>query len=497
MATLWTIDRVLRDPNLLGAALGDAGPWKTWLAVLRAAFGLPLDEAEAVSFRQVAGDRAPPGRRVRELWAVVGRRGGKSRMAAALAVYAACFVPHRLSAGEVGHVLTLAASRDQAKVVFAYIQAFLEQSPLLRQEIENVTQTDIRLKSGVVLGTHANSFRSVRGRTLVAAIFDEVALWRDEASATPDVEVYRAVLPALMTTGGMLIGISTPYRKIGLLHQKHRDHFGVEGDDVLVVQGPSTAFNPQLSQEDVDAAVADDPEGARPEWEAIFRSDLAAFLDDETIDRAIDHGRPLELVRRHDGKSRYRAFVDPSGGRHDAFALCVGHSIGYGQEKTFTCDVVRARRPPFDPQDVVAEYAAVLKQFGLNSISGDRYSAEWVASAFGEHGVKYEAAEKSKSDLYLEALPLFTRGAISIPNYAPLIRELRLLERQAHRGGRDTVDHPRRGSDDLANALCGCAALSSKGGFDTSYAWIDGGTPRDWRETQRDQLWAHIMRQVR
>jgi len=26
----------------------------------------------------------------------------------------------------------------------------------------------------------------------------------------------------------MLIGISTPYRRIGLLHQKHRDYFGVE-----------------------------------------------------------------------------------------------------------------------------------------------------------------------------------------------------------------------------------------------------------------------------
>ena len=167
-------------------------------------------------------------------------------------------------------------------------------------------------------------------------------------------------------------------------------------------------------------------------------------------------------MRRHDGKSRYRAFVDPSGGRHDAFALCVGHSIGYGQEKTFTCDVIRARRPPFDPREVVAEYAALLKEFGLSSVTGDRYSAEWVASAFEEHGVTYEPAEKSKSDLYLEALPLFTRGAISIPNYAPLVRELRLLERQTHRGGRDTVDHPRRGSDDLANALCGCAALCSK-----------------------------------
>jgi hypothetical protein len=87
----------------------------------------------------------------------------------------------------------------------------------------------------------------VRGRTLLAAIFDEVALRRDEVSATPDIEVYRAVLPALMTTKGMLIGISTPYRKIGLLHQKRRDHYSIVGDDVLVVQGPSTAFNPQLN----------------------------------------------------------------------------------------------------------------------------------------------------------------------------------------------------------------------------------------------------------
>lgn len=66
--------------------------------------------------------------------------------------------------------------------------------------------------------------------------------------------------------------------------------------------------------------------------------------------------------------------------------------------------------------------------------------------------------------MYLESLPLFTRGAISIPDYAPLIRELRLLKRQTHRGGRDTVDHPRRGSDDIANALCGCDIIGSLGG---------------------------------
>jgi hypothetical protein len=63
--------------------------------------------------------------------------------------------------------------------------------------------------------------------------------WRDDTMAAPDTETCTAVLPSLATTNGMLIGISSPYRKTGLLHQKHRSHFGVDGDDVLVVQGSS------------------------------------------------------------------------------------------------------------------------------------------------------------------------------------------------------------------------------------------------------------------
>jgi hypothetical protein len=100
-----------------------------------------------------------------------------------------------------------------------------------------------------VIAVHSNSFRTIRGRTLIAAIFDEVAFWRDETSATPEIETYRAVLPSLATTNGMLIGISTPYRKLGLLHQKYRDYFGVDHDDVLVVQGGAQTFNSTLSEQ--------------------------------------------------------------------------------------------------------------------------------------------------------------------------------------------------------------------------------------------------------
>ena len=181
-----TIDAAVRDQNLLGAALGDPQPWSNWVAVLRAAFGLQLSDAEKAVFHQVAGDRAPPSSRVRELWCVVGRRGGKSRMAAAIATFQAVFVQHKLAVGETGHVLVIAASRDQARVVFDYIKGFIEASPVLRQEIENITQSEIRLRNNIVISTHANSFRSIRGRTIVAAVFDEVALWRDGASNRQD-----------------------------------------------------------------------------------------------------------------------------------------------------------------------------------------------------------------------------------------------------------------------------------------------------------------------
>jgi hypothetical protein len=237
MSHAYTIDVALTDKRLLGAALGESATWSTWLAILRAAFGLPLSDAKRATFAEVAGDRAPPAHRVRELWAIVGRRGGKSRMAAALAVYFALLVEHRLAAGERGMVLVISGSIDQARTVFGYVRGFLDAAPALAGEVVSRTASEITLRIGIVIGVHSNSFRTVRGRTLVACIFDEVAFWRDETSASPDIEMYRAVLPSLATTKGMLVGISTPYRKAGLLHQKHRDHFGVDDNDVLVVQG--------------------------------------------------------------------------------------------------------------------------------------------------------------------------------------------------------------------------------------------------------------------
>lgn len=349
-------------------------------------------------------------------------------------------------------MLCLAPTQKQAQLVFRYCEAFLTTSPVLRQEIRAVTADEIRLAGNVTIAVHPSSFRSVRGRTLLGVVLDEIAYFRDETSTEPDVETYRAVLPALASTGGMLIGISSPYRRTGLLHAKHRDHFGKDDDDVLVIQGGSQQLNPTLSAGIIERAMQADPAAALSEWQAQFRSDLNGLIDDAVIDAAIDFDRPLELPPLC-GAS-YFAFVDASAGRHDAFTIGIGHREG----DHFIADVIRGRRPPFDPGEVAAEYAALAKDYGCYWVTGDNFSGEWAVRAFQDAGVTYERASSTKSQLYLEALPSFMRGQVSIPNHPQLLRELRLLERRTHRSGRDSVDHGSGGSDDHANALCGCLA---------------------------------------
>src|ERR1041385_532546 len=161
-----TIVDALRDELLLGAALGDIATWSRWLVVLKAAFALPMADEDRTAFAEVAGDREPPAHRVRELWSVLGRRSGKTRVAAAISVHIGAIEKHRLARGEVGYVLLIAASRAQATVALGYVVGFLESSPVLRQQIEAVTATEVRLKGNIVIGVHAGSFRTVRGRTL-------------------------------------------------------------------------------------------------------------------------------------------------------------------------------------------------------------------------------------------------------------------------------------------------------------------------------------------
>lgn len=129
-------------------------------------------------------------------------------------------------------------------------------------------------------------------------------------------------------------------------------------------------------------------------------------------------------------------------------------AIAHREVDRAVVDAVRAIQPPFDPAAVVGAYAKLLQSYGLSDVTGDAYSGEWVVAAFHDRGIRYRASALNKSAIYLEALPMFTRGEVEIPDHRPLLLELAQLERRTARGGRDSVDHPPRGHDDQANVCC-------------------------------------------
>jgi hypothetical protein len=446
-----TIDAAMEDHKLLGAALGDLSTWRTWVAVLKAAYGRPLTKAERTAFDRVAGGRAPPRRKVRELVVVASRRSGKGRSAGAVSAFEAVLAPHPgLAAGEKGIVACISPTRQQAAIVQDYAAGFLRSSPIMAREVADITSDEIRLRNGNAIVTLAADYRSLRGRTLLLAVLDEAAFLRGEGAAT-DIETARALLPGLATTNGLLLILSSPYSRGGLVFERHRDYFGRDDDDVLVVGGPSILFNPTLDAPMIEAARAADPEGAASEWFGEFRRDLSALLDDAMIEAAIDHGR---LESAPQARTRYFAHCDAAGGagKGDAFTLAIGHKAKDGQ---LIVDLVRGAVGRFDPSQVVKNYAVLLREYRVGSIVGDHFAPGWVGGAFAEVGISYQRSEPNASEIYLHVVPLFARGVVRLPGHLRLQRELRQLERHAHRGGRETVDHPRRGSDDFVNVAAG------------------------------------------
>jgi hypothetical protein len=254
----------------------------------------------------------------------------------------------------------------------------------------------------------------------------------------------------------LLVGISSPYRKSGLLYDKWRDHFGRDSDDVLVIHAPSKTLNPTLPQAALDRAYQDDPISAASEFGAEWRTDISGLFDRAMVEGVIEVGR---TVRPPIERIHYRAFADPSGGVGDAFTLAIAHREG----TKGVLDLLYERRPPFSPPGVVSELAELLRRYRLTSVIGDRYSAQWVVSAFARCRIQYKHSERDRSAIYLDALPLFTSGEVSLIDNRRLVAELTGLERRTSIAGRDAINHPVGGHDDLANAACG-ALVEAVGG---------------------------------
>lgn len=451
MADVSIID-AMTDDALFGPIFG-GDSFASWRALLAGFYGLELEPADLDTFNALTGRQNAPQGAFGELWLAIGRRGGKSHVAAFLAVYLAAFFDYRdkLAPGEVATVMVIAADRKQARSVMRYIAGLLNENAMLRRMIVKENGEQIELNNRTVIEITTASHRSVRGYTLAACILDEVAFWHVDG-ASPDAEVIAAIRPALATLDGKLIALSSPYAKRGELWNTYKRAFGDDGETrVLVAQAPSRVMNPTLPQRVIDDAMRDDAARACAEYLAQFRSDIAAFLD---ADLLADCTRPRPLELPHGKGTSYFAFADPAGGGADEFTLAIGHL----DNACTVIDMVRGRKG--SPAEIVAEYAPILKGYGILTVHGDRYAGRWPRDEFEKHGITYITSDHDRSGLYLEFLAALNSGRVELPPCDKTLRQFAGLERRTSRGGRDSIDHAPGAHDDRANAIAGVVAHS-------------------------------------
>ena len=274
----------------------------------------------------------------------------------------------------------------------------------------NETADTISLSTRVDIECRPASFRTVRGGSFAACICDEVAFWRSEDSQNPDSEIIGAVRPSLATTHGMLACISSPYSRSGEVYQTHLRHYGDKGDpEIIVAKGSTQQFNPTLDPKVIARAYDRDPVAAASEYGGEFRSDVDAFVSSAAVDACVMPGLYEQLPL--DGVD-YVCFVDPAGGSGaDSFTLCIAHR---GEDGEAIIDCVREVRPPFSPADVVREFAVIAEMYQCDIVIGDRYAGSWPSERFMEHHIRYEASERTKSQIYVDFLPLLNSRKVQL-----------------------------------------------------------------------------------
>jgi hypothetical protein len=397
-------------------------------------------------WRAILGRLTPD---IREFYAVAGRGSGKSRIVALLAcAYATRRYPR--APGESIYIGVFAPDRRQAGLTFRYVVGLLRLVPELAALIEDETRESVTLRTGVVVEVITASTAAPRGRAYALAIVEEAAfLPNTDIAADPDVELLRALRPALARVRGSLLAvIGSPYARRGVLFEAWR---AGDAEDRTVVAADTLTLNPTFRRREVERAFETDPVAAASEYGCDgvieFRADVSSLLSDAAIAAVVPAG--VRELPPEAGRT-YVAHLDAAtGSGEDAAAL----AVAYHDRDRAVLAAVRRWQPIFSPSSMASEAAALLGTYRVPQVTIDRYAPGLVADLLRREGITAVPAERDTSAAFVDLLAAVNADRVRLLDDPVLLREVSRLERRPGGGGRDVVSHPPRGHDDVAAAV--------------------------------------------
>ena len=427
-----------------------------------------LDDEHQAAAVQIFGpvERIPQAAR-KILAAVCGARGGKTYILSAMYSLWRMLTADLslLAAGETAFAPVVAPDKKTARQVLAYVRGAVENHPELSGTVESSSEDSIALRRSdgrvVALEVLAASRggAALRGRSMVSAVLDEAAFFRDQEAKVNDVDIFDAV-HARVIPGGMVVVASTPWAETGLLHKFYADNFG-DPRTALVAHASTLLLrdNDPDYVEMVEAVRAVDPLKADREYDAKFTPvGSGLFFSPVSIDRAVTD-EPLEKLRPANGYTGRLGFGGDLGLRHDSSALVVLHEYGDEVHVVEVLEIQPTRDAPLRLSAVCRDFAEVILRHTGSSFIADQHAIDPAREFIAPHEIAIEeapAGQAGKVDTYTIARQALHSGRVRIPRrYEKLARQLREVIGRPLPGGGISIQSPRNngGHGDIASAF--------------------------------------------
>jgi hypothetical protein len=414
-------------------------------------------------------------------------------------------------------LINVAVNAQQAKnVFFKGFKSKIEGSPWFAGKYSDPKVDSIEFSKAITVYSGHSERESAEGLNLMLAVLDEISGFAMETAGGNDqgktadnlYKAFRGSVDSRFPDFGKVILLSFPRYKGDFISQRYED---VVAEKETGIRSHEFIINPALSEEDPtnkfvieweeDNIISYKYPGVfalrRPTWEmnptrtiedfkiafftdqsdALMRfacmptvSSDAFFKDRSKVEKALSRHNPIDNSRRFDlnfkPKEDVEYFVHADlAQKHDKCAVSIAHVEKWVSVQSFNnyeqvmplvvVDTIAwwepKREGPVDLSEV-KNWIIDLRRSGFNLglVTFDRWQSFDIQNELKQVGIKTETLSVAKKH-YEDLAMLIYEERVEAPHIDILLEEL--LELRIMNNNR--VDHPRKKSKDLADAMCG------------------------------------------
>lgn len=421
------------------------------------------------------------------VWSL-GRRSGKTLMSAVSAVYAGCVMADeykkQLRPGESFYIISVANALDQAKLALNNIRHLIESSPILKSLVVRSTSDTLELSNGAIFRALSSSSRTGRGMACPMMIMDEAAHFLDTDGNAAGDQLYQALSPSVAQFGslGRILLLSSPWVQQGIFWDLYKQADSGQHKYMQRVNLPTWEVNPTINREWLEQERARDPELFKIEYGAEFTGNVAAFLDSQLLDVAVNHDRgPLPPASQFRGN--YYLSLDPARGGRDAYTACIAHYDGerlvvdlFHQFSASWSDGKKAQVHISEVEDWIIQQDTIYE---FREITLDQYNSQSTIQRLSDRLRIRELTwtSPSKTEAYSKLRELVNSGNLDLYPHTKAIQQLKNLSVKYSAGGNWSVSGGTGAAvDDFCSALAGCVLIAQK---EPDFNYLDALTADD------------------